>query len=54
MSVKFERESIRETTVGGRVPSLATQASRHELVHSIGERLTGGESTTGYLAVSHP
>ncbi|KAI4142364.1 MAG: hypothetical protein LQ340_007368 [Diploschistes diacapsis] len=41
MSVKFEKETIREAPVpGGR---------RHELVHELGERLTGGESMTGYL-----
>ena len=43
MSVKFEKETIRDTPIpGGR---------KHEVAHEIGERLTGGESTTGYLAV---
>ena len=44
MSVKFEKETVRDTPIpGGR---------KHELAHEIGERLTGGESQTGYLAVS--
>ena len=43
MSVKFEKETVRDTPVpGGR---------KHEFAHEIGERLTGGESTQGYLAV---
>ncbi len=43
MSVKFEKETIRETTLpGGR---------RHDLAHEIGEKFTGGKSQTGYLAV---
>ncbi len=44
MSVKFEKETIRDTPIpGGR---------KHELAHEIGERLTGGESQAGYLTVS--
>ena len=55
MSVKFERETIRETTAG-RGASLGasikgSHTSKHEIAHEIGERLTGGESTKGYLAV---
>ena len=43
MSVKFEKETVRDTNIpGGR---------KHEFAHEIGERLTGGESTQGYLAV---
>lgn len=43
MSVKFEKETVRDTPIpGGR---------KHEVAHEIGERLTGGESQTGYLAV---
>ena len=43
MSVKFEKETVREAPVpGGR---------KHEFAHEIGERLTGGESEKGYLAV---
>ena len=43
MSVKFEKETIREAPIpGGRKQSFA---------HEVGERLTGGESQTGYLAV---
>lgn len=43
MSVKFEKETIRDAPIpGGRKQTFA---------HEIGERLTGGESQTGYLAV---
>ena len=43
MSVKFEKETIRDAPIpGGR---------KHEVAHEIGERLTGGESAQGYLAV---
>ncbi|KAM0805031.1 integral membrane protein 25D9-6 [Usnea florida] len=44
MSVKFEKETVRDTPIpgfGGR---------KHELIHELGERLTGGETTQGYLA----
>ncbi|MCJ1375168.1 hypothetical protein MMC20_006402 [Loxospora ochrophaea] len=42
MSVKFEKETIRDAPIpGGR---------RHEIAHEVGERLTGGKSQTGYLA----
>lgn len=42
MSVKFEKETIRDAPIpGGRKQTFA---------HEIGERLTGGESQTGYLA----
>jgi hypothetical protein len=45
MSVKFQDESLRKET--------------KELAHKVGERLTGGNSQNGYLAVcpslsSHP
>ena len=44
MSVKFEKETVRETSLpGGR---------KHDLAHEIGEKFTGGKSQTGYLAVS--
>jgi len=44
MSVKFEKETIREAPIpGGR---------RTDIVHEVGERLTGGKGQTGYLAVS--
>ena len=44
MSVKFEKETIREAPVpGGR---------KVDFAHEVGEKLTGGESQTGYLAVS--
>lgn len=43
MSVKFEKETLREAPIpGGRKQTFA---------HEIGERLTGGENQTGYLAV---
>jgi len=43
MSVKFEKETVRETNMpGGR---------RHDLAHEIGEKFTGGKGQTGYLAV---
>ncbi|KAL9579424.1 MAG: hypothetical protein Q9212_005113 [Teloschistes hypoglaucus] len=42
MSVKFEKETVRESAIpGGR---------KHEIAHEIGERLTGGDTVTGYLA----
>ena len=44
MSVKFEKEVIRDVPIpGGR---------RTDIVHEVGERLTGGKGQTGYLAVS--
>lgn len=46
MSVKFEKETVRNTPVAG--------GRKHEIAHEIGERLTGGESTQGYLAVGNP
>ena len=46
MSVKFEKETIRDAPVpGGR---------KHEIAHEIGERLTGGDTVQGYLAVREP
>ena len=42
-SVKFEKETIRNAPIPG--------DTKHEIVHAIGERLTGGETKTGYLAV---
>jgi len=42
MSVKFEKEIIREAPIpGGR---------RTDIAHEVGERLTGGKATSGYLA----
>ena len=44
MSVKFEKETVRDAPIpGGR---------RTDIAHEVGERLTGGKSQTGYLAVS--
>ncbi|CAF9925759.1 MAG: hypothetical protein GOMPHAMPRED_003959 [Gomphillus americanus] len=42
-SVKFEKETIRNAPIPG--------DTKHEIVHAIGERLTGGETKTGYLAL---
>ena len=43
MSVKFEKETVKDAPIpGGR---------RHEIAHEMGERLTGGETAQGYLAV---
>ena len=47
MSVRFEKETIKE----GPAPR---GGIKHQIAHEIGERLTGGESQTGYLAVSEP
>jgi hypothetical protein len=46
MSVKFEKETIQT----GPVP-VPPPTEKHGLVHRVGERLTGGETTKGYLAV---
>ena len=44
MSVKFEKETIRDAPIpGGR---------RQDIAHQVGEKLTGGQSQMGYLAVS--
>ena len=44
MSVKFEKETVRNTPIPG--------AKETDIAHKIGEKLTGGKSQTGYLAVS--
>jgi len=44
MSVKFQQETVKDAPIpGGRKEGIA---------HDIGERLTGGETAQGYLAVS--
>lgn len=44
MSVKFQQETVKDAPIpGGRKEGIA---------HNIGERLTGGETAQGYLAVS--
>lgn len=43
MSVKFEKETIREAPIAG--------GRKVDFAHEVGEKLTGGESQTGYLAV---
>ena len=48
MSVKFERETVKDTPIPG------LGGRKHEIAHEIGERLTGGETTQGYLAVGGP
>lgn len=45
MSVKFQQETIR--TTGVKPEDLTPK----DLVHKVGERLTGGDTHTGYLAV---
>ena len=46
MSVKFEKETVKDTPIPG------LGGRKHEIAHEIGERLTGGETAQGYLAVS--
>lgn len=43
MSVRFEKETVRNAPVPGQ--------RQEDVAHKIGERLTGGKSNTGYLAV---
>lgn len=45
MSVKFQQETIR--TTGVKPEDLRPK----DLAHKVGERLTGGDTHTGYLAV---
>lgn len=45
MSVKFEKETVRETSLP------AGRKHHHGLAHELGEKITGGKSQTGYLAV---
>ncbi|KAI9776068.1 MAG: hypothetical protein M1835_005615 [Candelina submexicana] len=42
MSVKFEKETIKDTT--------NVRGGKHDIAHSVGEVLTGGKGQTGYLA----
>lgn len=42
MSVKFQQETVRTTGI---------RPAAKELAHEVGERLTGGKTQTGYLAV---
>ena len=42
MSVKFQEETVRTVTGGGKSEGLA---------HRVGERLTGGKTAAGYLQV---
>jgi hypothetical protein len=49
MSVKFQEETIRAVANAGGKPE--------DLAHRVGERLTGGKTQAGYLAVcrsAHP
>lgn len=43
MSVKFQEETVRAVANAGGKPE--------DLAHRVGERLTGGKTQTGYLAV---
>lgn len=43
MSVKFQQETVRTTS--------GIRPAAKELAHEVGERLTGGKTQTGYLAV---
>lgn len=45
MSVKFEKDTVKDTPIPG------LGGRKHEIAHEIGERLTGGETAQGYLAV---
>ena len=45
MSVKFEKDTVKDTPIPG------LGGRKHEIAHDIGERLTGGETAQGYLAV---
>ena len=42
MSVKFQEEAVRTVTGGGK---------SEDLVHRVGERVTGGKTANGYLQV---
>lgn len=42
MSVKFQEEAVRAVTGGDK---------SEDLVHRVGERLTGGKTANGYLQV---
>lgn len=44
MSAKFQQETVRDAPIPG--------SRKDGLAHNIGERLTGGATTQGYLAVS--
>ena len=44
MSVKFQQETVKNAPIPG--------ARKEGLAHNLGERLTGGETAQGYLAVS--
>lgn len=48
MSVKFEKETIKQQ---GSAQSLLGKDKHHGVAHELGERLTGGETAKGYLAV---
>ncbi|KAI9750034.1 MAG: hypothetical protein M4579_006628 [Chaenotheca gracillima] len=50
MSVKFEKETV-QTDVRGGADKHRHHLPGHQLAHDVGERLTGGESKAGYLAM---
>ena len=53
MSVKFEKETVKT----GPAPSVLEKEKHHgpahDIAHELGERLTGGETMKGYLAVRY-
>ena len=55
MSVKFEKETIRDAPIPGGFPGGLRDSLRgrpHDIAHAVGEKITGGETATGYLAVT--
>jgi hypothetical protein len=50
MSVKFQKEVIRDTVVDGAVNGVKG-GKKEDLAHVVGNVLTGGKSNTGYMAV---
>lgn len=49
MSVKFQDAQNAATAAAG---DISIRKESKELAHKVGERLTGGNAETGYLAVS--
>ena len=47
MSVKFQQETVRDAPLPGGLKG----GLKEGIAHNIGERLTGGETAQGYLAV---
>ena len=54
MSVKFEKETMKQKSSAPSVLGSGKQHRHHHgVAHELGERLTGGETAKGYLAVWH-